>query len=231
MVTIKNKRAKRGKQTMRRDKTKEAVSAYAGDAYDLARRTMRGLNEIRKYINIEEKFLDTSVALTPDQSGSLQCITQLAQGTTMNTRVGNSLKVQRLEIKGRAAVASAVISYSLVRIIVFRDMEGQGTAPAVSDLLETVGSTSAPRQPYDWLNRKRFAILYDMLVPLTALSGGQSVHVFTYSVDLGKHVLYRGTTAAAASDGEGSIYIACVSDEATNTPSVNASCRITFTDD
>ena len=144
---------------------------------------------------------------------------------------GNSLKVQRLEIKGRAAVASAVTSYSLVRIIVFRDMEGQGSAPAVSDLLETVGNSSAPRQPYDWLNRKRFAILYDMLVPLTALSGGQAVHVFTYSVDLGKHVLYRGTSASAASDGEGSIYIACVSDEATNTPSVNASCRFTFTDD
>ena len=216
---------------MRSDKTKEAVSAYAGDAYDLARRTMRGLNEIRRYINIEEKYLDTSVSLTPDQSGSLQCITQIAQGTTMNTRVGNSLRVQRLEIKGRAAVSASVTSYSLCRIIVFRDMEGQGTAPTVADLLETVGGSAAPRQPYDWLNRKRFSVLYDMLVPLTAISGGQMVQVFTYSVDLAKHVLYRGTTAAAASDGEGSIYIACVSDEATNTPSVNASCRFTFTDD
>jgi len=210
---------------------KEAVAAYAGDAYDLARRTWRGLNEIRKFINIEEKYLDTSVSLSPDTSGGVACITQLGQGTTVNTRVGNSLRVQRLEVRGRVAVNSSVTTYSMVRILVFRDMEGQGTAPVVSDVLEATGSSSAPRQPYDWLNRKRFSILYDMLIPVTATSGGMSVREFVYVTELAKHVLYRGTTASASSDGEGSIYVAAVSDEATNAPSVVATTRITFTDD
>ncbi len=213
------------------DRTQRSVEQFAGDAYSLAKRSLAGLNEIRKFINIEEKYSDTSVSHTPDQNGSITCISQLAQGTNVGNRIGDSVRVQRLSLLGRAAVSSSVTSYSMTRIIVFRDMEGQGTAPVVSDVLESVGSSAAPRQPYDWLNRKRFSILADWFMPLTALSGGSSVREFSFDVDLAKHVLYRGTTAAAASDGEGSIYVLSVSDEATNTPSIVATTRITFTDD
>ncbi len=231
MVNIKDKRRSGPRRGARRDRGKEAVSKYAGDAYDLARRTWSGLNEIRKLINIEEKYLDTAVNQTPDQNGALTCVTQLAQGTTMNTRVGNSIKVQNLEILGRIAVGSSVTTYSVVRVVILRDMEGQGTAPVGSDVFETLGTSAAPRQPLDWLNRKRFGILYDSLIALTPTSGGSSVKPFAFKMALDKHVLYRGTTAAAASDGEGSIYVCTVSDEPTNTPSVGLTCRITYTDD
>jgi len=225
------KKAKNIKRKQKVDKTQRSVEQFAGDAYSLARRAVSGLNEIRKFINIEEKYLDTAVSLNPDQSGSLTAITQMAQGTTVNTRVGNSIRVQHLQVLGRATVSSSVTTFSVLRIILFRDMEGQGTAPTAADVLESVGSSAAPRQPYDWLNRKRFAILADWFMPLTALSGGSSIREFSFSQELSKHVLYRGTTAAAASDGEGTIYVMAVSDEATNTPNVSATCRITYTDD
>ncbi len=233
MTVLKQKAKKSGrkKNPPKGDRTREAVGQYAGDAYDLAKRTWRGLNEIRKFINIEEKFSDTSVNLNPDQSGSLTCVTQLAQGTTMNTRVGNSIKVQRLEILGRVAANSSITTFSVVRVMVVRDMEGQGSAPAVSDILETVGTSAAPRSPHDWLNRKRFAIVHDELIVLSANSGGNMAQTFTFKQNLERHVLYRGTSAAAASDGEGSIYVVAVSDEATNTPSVGLVARIIYTDD
>jgi len=213
------------------DSTQQSVEKFAGDAYSLARRAVNGLNEIRKFINIEEKYLDTGVTHTPDQNGSVTSITQMAQGTTVNTRVGNSIRVQHLSLLGRATVNSSVTTFSVVRVILFRDMEGQGTAPTAADLLETVGSSAGPRQPYDWLNRKRFSILADWFIPLTALSGGSSIREMSFSQELTKHVLYRGTTAAAASDGEGTIYVCSISDEATNTPNVSLNCRITYTDD
>ncbi len=231
MVSLKDKRRSATRRVAKVDRNKQAVSKYAGDAYDLARRTWSGLNEIRKLINIEEKYSDTSINQTPDQNGAVTCITQLAQGTTMSTRVGNSIKVQNLEILGRIAVGSSVTTFSVVRIIVFRDMEGQGTAPVMSDVLESIGTSAAPRQPLDWLNRKRFGILYDSLVVLTPTSGGSSVKPFAFKIALEKHVLYRGTTAAAASDGEGSIYVGTVSDETTNTPAVGLTSRIVYTDD
>jgi len=229
---IKKQQQRKNKKFKRPDPTRRSVEQFAGDAYSLAQRSIAGLNQIRKYINIEEKFLDVSSSLSPDQNGSLAALTQLAQGTTMNTRVGNSIRVQRLSIMGRVAVNSSVTSFSMVRVLVFRDMEGQGTAPAMSDVLESVGSTSAPRQPYDWLNRKRFSIVADWYFPVTVNSGGStSVREFTLDEPFTKHVLYRGTSAAAASDGEGTIYIGAVSDEATNTPTVAFTSRITYTDD
>lgn len=233
MVQLKNKRSKRRTKSSRAPGggNKEAVSKYAGDAYDLARRTWSGLNEIRRLINIEEKYLDFNLTQSPDTAGTVSCITQVAQGVTMNTRVGNSIRVQRLSVLGRATVSTAVTTFSLVRVIVFRDMEGQGTAPTMGDVLELVSNTAAPRSPIDWLNRKRFSILYSELIPLTVVTGGNGIAVFKYEVALGKHTLYRGTTAAAASDGEGSIYVGCISDEATNVPSVNSYTRIEYTDD
>jgi len=211
------------------NQNRKNVERYAGDAYDLASRTWKGLNEIRKFINIEEKYSDVNTSVAPDQNGTVTCLSQLAQGTTMNTRIGNSVRVQHLVVRGRVAVSSAVTTFSVVRVAIIRDMEGQGTAPACSDVFETVGGSSAPRQPFDWLNRKRFALLYDSLLTVAPASG--CAREFVYNVELAKHVLYRGTTAASASDGEGSIYIVALSDEATNTPTVAFTSRITFTDD
>jgi len=231
-MILKNKNKKGGRKSRPKgDRTQQAVSQYAGDAYSLAKRSLQGVNALRRLINIEEKYSDVGLSLNPDTSGVASCVTQLAQGTTMNTRVGNSVKVQTLEMWGRVACNTSVTTYSLCRVVVIRDMEGQGTAPTAADVFETVGGSSAPRQAFDWLNRKRFAILYDELFALTPLAGGQIVSTFHYRVPLEKHVFYRGTTAAAASDGEGSIYIVAVSDEATNTPSVNVNTRITYTDD
>ena len=90
MVVLKNvKRGSRGKAKGKPvDRNRQEVARFAGDAYDLARRSWSGLNQIRKLINIEEKFLDTSVSQNPDQSGAMTCISQTAQGTTMNTRIG-----------------------------------------------------------------------------------------------------------------------------------------------
>lgn len=211
------------------NQNRKNVEKYAGDAYDLASRTWKGLNEIRKFINIEEKYLDFSGSQTPDQNGTTNCVSQIAQGTTMNTRIGNSIRVQRLTVRGRVAVSSAVTTFSVVRVAIIRDMEGQGSAPTCADMFETVGTSAAPRQPLDWLNRKRFAVLYDSLLTVAPASG--CAREFFYNVELAKHVLYRGTTAGSASDGEGSIYIVSLSDEATNTPTVAFTSRITYTDD
>jgi len=211
------------------NQTRKHVEKYAGDAYDLASRTWKGLNEIRKFINIEEKFSDVNASQSPDQNGAVTCLSQLAQGTTMNTRVGNSVRVQRFSLRARVAVSSAVTTFSVVRVAIIRDMEGQGTAPTCADIFETVGTSAAPRQPFDWLNRKRFAVLYDTFLVVSPDTG--SAREVYYEIDLAKHVLYRGTTAAAVSDGEGSIYIVSLSDEATNTPTVSYSSRMTYTDD
>lgn len=207
----------------------DSIGKYAGDAWSLAKRTAVGLNEIRKLINIEEKALivtQTSTAFDPN--GVLVSISSIVQGLDFTNRVGDSIKMQHIEVRGRI-YKNATATQSLYRILLIRDLDGYGTTPNVGDIMEGVGTVSAPLTQLDFLNRKRFSVLYDELGTLN--STGDSTTVFEISMPHGGHILYLGTTAAAASNGKGSLYLLFLSDEGTNTPTFGFSSRIVFTDD
>jgi hypothetical protein len=209
--------------------TGDSVGKYASDAWSLAKRTAVGLNEIRKLINIETKVLDTiKTSTTVNTTGAPICVSEIAQGLDFNNRVGDSIKLQHLECRLRLYQNTGATETTM-RAVCFRDLDGYGTAVTSADLFETVGVVSAPLSPFKWLNRERFAILYDELICFN--STGQQTEEIVFSLAHGGHVKYLGTTAAAASDGKGSIYWVLLSDEATNTPSYAFYSRIMFTDD
>lgn len=229
MIVTRNKR-KQAKRAGRAAKP-DAVGQYASDAWSLAKRTAVGLNEIRKLINIETKFLDTvQVSTNISTTGGAIVISEIAQGVTSQTRIGDSVKIQHIEVRGRVNV-NPVAANSLVRVLVFRDLDGSGVPPATSDVLELTGAVSAPLSPYKYRNLQRFSVLYDEIFELQGTVQGTAGIPFIYSSAHSGHILYLGTTAASASDGKGTLYVLAVSDEATNTPSLAFYSRITFTDD
>ncbi len=222
-------RVNRNRRSRPRQSGADSVGKYFGDAWSLAKRTAYGLNEVRKLINIEEKELVTTAGSVGfDVNGALVPISRIAQGTNYTERIGNSIKMQRIEVRGRI-FKNASASNSVIRILLVRDLDGYGSVPAVTDIMETVGSSAAPCTQYDWLNRKRFSILFDEF--LTLSSTGDSGAVFEVHLPHEGHIQYLGTTAAAASDGKGSMYMLFISDETTNTPTYTFSSRIVFTDD
>lgn len=229
MIVTRNKRAK-AKGSKRTSKP-DAVGQYASDAWSLAKRTAYGLNEIRKLINIETKFLDTVQTSTNiSTTGGVFAISEIAQGLTSQTRVGDSLKIQHIDVRGRVNV-NPTAANSLIRVLVFRDLDGYGTPPATSDVLQVTAAVSAPLSPLNFRNSQRFSVLYDELFHMQGTVQGVAGMPFVYSSAHSGHILYLGTTAAAASDGKGSLYIMAVSDEATTTPSLAFYSRILFTDD
>jgi len=212
--------------------TGDAVGQYASDAWSLAKRTATGLNEIRKLINIETKFCDTNISSsTQNTTGNAYCISQLAQGLQSTNRVGDSIRIQHIEIRGRVVISTAATT-SLMRVLVVRDLDGYGTAPTPADVLETVGVVGAPLAPEKFQKRERFSILFDELFALqSGSSSGTSSAPFYFATSHQGHVLYLGTAAASASDGKGSVYVMAVSDEGTNLPTIAFGSRILFTDD
>jgi hypothetical protein len=195
----------------------------------LAKRTAVGLNEIRKLINIEEKVIQVSVTSTAaTTAGSLNSISSIVQGLDFTNRIGDSIKLQRIEVRGRIYRNSSATT-SLVRVLCVRDLDGYGTAPNPGDIMESVGAVDAPLSPYDYLNRKRFSVLYDDFMSVD--NTGDSSKVFAFDVPHEGHILYLGTTAAAASNGKGSLYMLFFSDEGTNTPTYAFYSRVYFTDD
>jgi len=116
--------------------------------------------------------------------------------------------------------------------MIVRDLDGYGTAPSPADVLELTAVVSAPLSPVKFNKRERFSVLFDeVLTVQSASSTGIASIPFYFSSAHSGHVLYLGTTAAAASDGKGSVYVVCVSDEATNTPTMAFFSRILYTDD
>jgi hypothetical protein len=220
------KNGRRGGGRQRQKDPPDPVGAYASDAWSLAKRTAFGLNEIRKLINIETKYFDVTSNSVATQAGTVTPLTLVAQGLDQTDRVGDSLKIQRLEL--RATSFSGVTVPVALRIVVFRDLENQGVVPAGSDLLSAAGVGSAV-SCYNWINiQKRFSILYDQTVTMDA---SNQTAVLGYDMPHGGHVRFRGTTGTQAAQAEGSIYLMLLTDAAATQPVTRFHSRVTYTDD
>jgi hypothetical protein len=209
--------------------TREKVETYAGDAYSLASRTWRGLNELRKLVNIETKYLDTITTSATSQSGTVTALHLCAQGTSENTRVGNSIKVHTFKYRGVLAIHPSVSNYSTFRVIIARDMENSGVTPAGSDILEYAGASGVCVSPLNYDNKHRFGIIFDEIYQLNIQSNASMA--ISFKVPLEKHIEYRGSTAASTSNAEGSMFVFVFTNEPTNTGTLSISSRLEYTDD
>jgi len=223
-------RRSRGRSSRRRPRRSEgdSVGKYFGDAWSLAKRTAVGLNEIRKLINIETKFFETTVSTTVDSSGALTCCNLIAQGTDYTNRVGDSIKLQKIEFNGHYHISTNATTSvgTKLRLILLRDLQQDGTAPTVTEVLQTASEVAT----YNYLRRERFSILSDQLIALNQLAGNAN-GVFKLTIPHEGHVKFLGTSSAAGSMGYGSIYLLAISSEATQVPTIYVKTYLYFTDD
>jgi len=202
----------------------DSVGKYASDAWSLAKRTAYGLNEIRKLINIETKIAEATGTSSIDTAGAVTSMSLIAQGLDYQNRIGDSIKLQRIEFRVRWTVGTGTGTF--IRTLLVRDLDNYGTKPTLGDVLQTVSVLS----PKDYLNADRFSILYD---ELGTLNQSDANSVSMYNEPHEGHVKYLGTTAADASNGKGSLYMMFLSNEAAGAtaPTVVLHTRIYYTDD
>lgn len=215
---------KRGNRRPRQREGGDSVGKYFGDAWSLAKRTANGLNEIRKLINVEEKFFNVNTSFTIPTTGTINCLSQMGQGTDYNNRIGDSLKIQKLVFRAKLLMNTASTG-TIVRVLIIRDLFQQGVDPTFTNVL----GGANPLNPKNFLLRDRFSILVDELIYLSnSGEDGCSLH---YNIPHEGHIKYIGTTAAAASNGFGSLYLLTVADEATNVPTFTWNSSLYYTDD
>lgn len=202
----------------------DSVGKYASDAWSLAKRTAYGLNEIRKLINIETKVAEATGTASISTTGAVTSCSLIAQGLDYGNRVGDSIKLQRIEFRVRWTVGTGTGTFC--RVLLVRDLDGYGTKPGLTDVLQAVTVLS----PKNYLNADRFSILYD---ELSTLNQSDTVSVSMYDSPHEGHIKYLGTTAADASSGKGSLYLMFLSNEAAGVtaPTVVLHSRIYYTDD
>lgn len=162
--------------------------------------------------------------ITPSVSGNINFLSIISQGVDYTQRIGDSIKIQRMEFNFRYTIGLG--TKSTVRLMVVRDLDCQGVIPNVTDILEIADVLS----PKKYLNTERFSILVDEIQALSTTGTPNSVSEFNLSHE--GHIKYLNNGASATSAGKGTIFLLTISNETiTNAPSVNAYARIYYTDD
>lgn len=187
-----------------------------------------------KYITVTNSFA-SGVADT-NNTGSVNLISNIAQGVTLNTRVGMVVRPNYLKLKyaGTAHSSSANnVDPTLVRVIAFQTRQSDlaTVVPTTANVLENVGTGAGPISPMNDI----------------ALSAGQYkiLHDQTHRVDNGVGQTYFGKMLIPASKlnnihfngsagtnvAQGAIYLLVISDLATaNAPSLMYGWELSYDD-
>lgn len=158
-----------------------------------------------------------------------------ATGTDFTDRIGRKIIMRSLYVKGVIYPEDDITTESILRCIIVYDMQANGAAPVITDVLKS----SAPLSQLNLNNRDRFKVLYDKhyIIGKTnntatqAVSNGHNLFQFKKFIRLRHEVLFSGTTAAIGSIQTGSLYFIFLSSTAAgSSPNITWSSRIRFED-
>lgn len=205
----------------------DRIANYAGPIGKIAK-TVAGIVQM---INPEKKYRDAYQNFTQNistASNPVLLLTGIIQGTGATQRTGESVKGIQLQIRNQFVMGSANTTQTNLKYWIVLDKEYSGSAPVLTDILETASLTSFNNLE----NSKRYVILKSRTVNLCN-NGNRNVS-FTDIIPVDFHMHYNNTTGSTVADcKENQIYIMYLSDDGTsaNVPTVNTiSSRFTFYD-
>lgn len=219
------KYAKSKRTSFRKKRSSVAWYNRKFTAFDVASKALRAAKYVKSLINVEKKFLDTVQANTSVSStAGVNQLSAISQGTDYNQRDG--LSVKAASIQGRIQVtanSTSTVGHQL-RYILVRDMNDDGTAPVISDLLESATNVNSP------LNHTfgdRFKVLYDK--SFNTSQTGPEIQVKDFYIPLNDHIKWSDATTGRR---VGHIWCFYLSDTAVagESPTFNAYWRLRFID-
>lgn len=104
----------------------------------------------------ELNFVDTTVAVNVNTTGSVTLLNGMAQGTTASTRIGRRIQMKSIEFKLFVQADSTALT-NVTRYAIVLDKQSNGAAPAFTDIYDA----AAPTALRNISNKARFWVLYD----------------------------------------------------------------------
>lgn len=207
--------------------------------------------KIKKIENdIELKYVDTVFGDTVDTSGDLQLLNSILAGTSQITRVGSEINATSIQFRLNCVTNDAnTDGPCFLRVIMFWDRQANGTVPTLASdpisgapgLLNNSIIIDLTQAPYQYENSERFRVLYDKVYTLNprfaqsivagVITEAYPVGLFIKKkVKLNRKIKYDAPAAGIGSINTNSLYMAFISSEAANAPTVNAGFRLYFKD-
>lgn len=195
------------------------VASTAYSAWKMAKLAYSLLNPEFK-LNITER---TAGAVSSD-SPTFQCLTNMGQGTDDNQRIGKNILCKSLSYRMFFTQQSS--QDAIVRVIIFVDTAGQGTTPAITDVLRSAEVVSGLNTD----NGKRFTVLRDYFFSLS--NGSHAIRVFKDHIKLQHHAEFDGTDATVGSTTNGHVWVLQLSNvaAASNPPQITSNIVFRYID-
>lgn len=203
----------------------------------------------------EKKTIDTVgpnlVGLNFNTTGAIILLNGVAQGTDYNARIGRKIVNASLYLRGeifveaaRSLSVSSVVPAQTARLILLYDMQTNGVAPVLTDVLNATGGGSPENigAQLNLNNRDRFKILKDKCFsfgPFVTDIGGSPSQIgmplnycFKIYKKLKLETIFGGTDASVGSITSGAIFLLAIGSNPAGPLDVNfnGSCRIRFMD-
>lgn len=216
-----------GRATPGKKSNKKRVTQWYNKKYsvgDIAYKAWNAVKYMKTLINSERKLYTLQVTPASQTfNGSVVHLTNIAQGDQTSQRDGRSILINYLQLRGLFTKGTG---NDVLRYMVVRDKYQSGSAPAVDQVLQTVGTSLAPFAPLDASFAGRFEILDTGMV---TFSPDMPTFVYKKFIKLNKHCKWQ-TTADGGGTMAGHIYFISISNVATNSCSVEFVSRVGFRD-
>jgi len=182
----------------------------------IVRRTLDDLAETKVWsVNTVTSTVSTAGTVANISNG-------IIEGDDVGSRAGTMVRLKRCRLYYRCF---AVTSSQSFRFILFRDLFNQGTTPAVGDLLPTATWTSQYSDIH-MIQQRRFHIIDDWMVDCNL--SADNIRSRHRDFALLGNIYYNGTTAVAASNGRGAMFLLVIGSSSTGTFDFNV--QVMFND-
>lgn len=210
---------------------KAIVSASSGrvtkqsTANEKANEALKQIRKLNK--SIERKFFDyDNVSHTWTNTPAIISLTPIPQGTTDQTRVGDTIHLVSVDLSMDVALFGGTGLASFRAILFYWNVDDTGpTPPGIGQILSTPGSAvSYPIVKYRVDARQQYTIVKD--ISWTMDIGQRTNTIKRIRKNLKEHMIQY---TAGGTTGTGKLYLAIMSDGSAANPS-NIYCRVKFLD-
>lgn len=211
-------------------KVKKAWYNRKYSALQLASKALAGVRYMKGMINCEKKYHIAYTNVAPTTSGTLACLTLIAQGDTATTREGNSILARSI-LLNMDIVKNSNVTDTKCRIILLQDtgFSVDAATLATTNILESslVGTQYSPMAPIAQNTNGRFKVIRNWSFTLNSNFMTKRIHEY---VKIYTHIKFDGTDATTGSLNKNPFYVLMVSDQDTYMPAIELVSKIGFYD-
>ncbi len=196
------------------------VEIYGGAISQLR----KDVGYVMSLLNVEDKYIDSGATTTLSAAWQLFLLNGCQLGTSSTTRIGQSVKLNSLCLKGFLTINAASTNVQSSRVVIFVDKQSNAAAPTATDIYP---ATVASQRVVSYLDR--FTVLMDDWIILDP--NAPSGELVIRSLPLGLHVSYNTSSAGDITDiTKCSLYMMLLSDAGSNFPTFVWTNRVGFVD-